>query len=356
MVRWPRVIAALGGSYIALAVALAGIDVAAGEILGGTAIDFVLIAVPGGVILYTGRWLPGTDLDAETYPRVARWCFGGLGLLLGVVGLLVLNPGVEVNQLSWTASFGSALGAAGGLGIGVNEARAMTRAYEAERHERQLAEQNERLESFASMLAHELRNPLSIAQIYLQSAADGDETAADEVEGALDRIEEMIEILLVTARKSEAQVEWESVALREVATEAWADLKLETATLDIETDRVIRADPVHLRHLLENLFKNSVEHGDPEVTIRVGDLDDSGGPTGFYVEDDGSGIPVEARETVFDAGYTTDAGGIGLGLTFVARLAETYDWDCTVTESEAGGARFEFSSVEVVAPERGQSR
>ncbi|WP_255767548.1 ATP-binding protein [Haladaptatus halobius] len=55
--------------------------------------------------------------------------------------------------------------------------------------------------------------------------------------------------------------------------------------------------------MLENLFRNAVEHGGEEVTVRVGDL-----PTGFYVEDDGTGISETARKSVFDVGYTTETG------------------------------------------------
>lgn len=211
--------------------------------------------------------------------------------------------------------------------------------------EEQLQQANERLESFASMLAHELRNPLNIAQVYMQMALNGDEGAAEEVTRAHDRIEEMIDILLVTARGSDATIDWEAVVLRDVITDAWADEATEMATLEIETDETIPADATHVRHLFQNLFRNAVEHGDEDVTVRVGDIADA---DGFYVEDDGPGIPESERETVFAAGYTTDADGIGLGLTFIAQLAETYGWETSVQESRKGGARFEFHDVKSV--------
>ena len=283
------------------------------------------------------------------------------------------------------------------------------------RRERELKRQNDRLESFASMLAHELRNPLSIAQIYLQQAVTGDGDAAAEVETALDRIEEMIDVLLVTARTAEADIDAEAVDLSEAAADAWTDLSPENADLAVETDLTIQVDPVHCWHLLENLFSNAVEHGstsphsqartdvhqtpsdaahqnakrsadavehgsaskrpaagdatehppetkrvstdggakgDETLTVRVGDLDaddGTGASEGFYVADDGRGISETDRESIFDAGHTTESDGIGLGLTFVARLVETYGWDCEVTESAEGGARFEFRNVETGA-------
>ncbi|MFC4552610.1 MULTISPECIES: sensor histidine kinase [Halorussus] len=222
--------------------------------------------------------------------------------------------------------------------VAANTKAALDRA----ERERALERQNSRLESFASMLAHELRNPLSIAQIYHRQAVEGDGDAAAEVTAALDRIEEMIDVLLVTARKGESVIDWEDVSLAEAAADAWSDASTESADLLVETDRTVRSDPVHLHHMLENLFQNSVEHSETTVTVRIGDL-----PGGFYVEDDGPGIATDESETVFEAGHTTETNGFGLGLTFVKQLADVYGWDCTLTESESGGARFEFTDVDV---------
>jgi signal transduction histidine kinase len=352
MARWERLVStvngahlvfALGALYVALAAGRTFSVVASGGAIPNAVIDFVLVGSPGLALLYAGDRLPRAEVPREVHPRIAAWCLGAAAVLLGVVGLLVLDSEVTISQPAWSATLAAAIGSFGGLAIGTNEARAITRAHEAEEHEQELKRQNERLESFASMLAHEVRNPLNIAQIYLPQAADGDAAATEEVETALGRIEEMIEILLVTARSDDASLARKEVALSAVAEDAWADLGVERATLVVETDRALRVDPVHLRHLLENLFRNAVEHAGSDVTVRVGSLQ-----SGFYVADDGPGISVADREAVFEAGYTTEAGGIGLGLTFVAQLVETYGWDCRLVESESGGARFEFRNVEVV--------
>ena len=65
---------------------------------------------------------------------------------------------------------------------------------------------------------------------------------------------------------------------------------------------------------------------------------------GFYVADDGRGIPAADRDRVLDAGYTTDDDGTGLGLAIVAEIAESHGWSVAVTESDAGGTRFEFTT------------
>jgi len=209
--------------------------------------------------------------------------------------------------------------------------------------ERRLQRQNDRLDSFASMLAHELRNPVTIGQIYsnqLPDGADGD--AVEYVTEAFDRIEDMIDVLLVLARSREAVDERAPVQLADVAQKAWKQVDAPDATLEIPADHTIQADETYVRHLFRNLLENAVEHGGADVTVTVGDL-----PAGFYVADDGVGVPADERDDVFETGYTTaaDQGGTGLGLAFVRELAEIYEWNYAVTESESGGARFEFTNV-----------
>ena len=229
---------------------------------------------------------------------------------------------------------------------------------ERKERQRELEAQNERLDAFASMLAHELRNPLEIAQIYLdmgvEDVTDGEDPAADEdaarsfreVEQALDRIEEMIDTLLVVTRRQGDVNGTEIVNLGEVAEEWWNTPDDRDGDLEVLTDREIRADPSRLRQLLENLFRNAEEHAGPGVTVRVGDLEN-----GFYVEDDGPGIGEATRSKVFEPGYSTSNVGIGFGLAVVRQLVEAHGWECEIAESEAGGARFEFRGMDVVEDE-----
>ena len=358
MARWSRfvtgvdgvgVVYAFGGLYVALAVRRTVLVATTGRPILAAGLDFLLVGVPGGLLLYGGYRFRKSEIRRETRWRVGAWSVLGLLVMVGGVELIILEPGVTVEHPLWAYTLGSAVGTLGGFVVGVYDARAVTQAREAERHNRTLESQNERLESFASMLAHEVRNPLNIAQIYVPQAAAGDEDAAEEVETALERIEEMVDVLFVIAKGTDADIDREPVELSAVAAAAWEDLSTATGRLDVTAERTVLADPVHLRHLLENLFKNSLEHGSGRVTVRVGDL-----PTGFYVADDGPGISATERETVFDAGYTTDADGMGLGLTFVSQLVETYGWDCEVTESATGGARFEFRDVDLVSTDQRQ--
>jgi len=116
--------------------------------------------------------------------------------------------------------------------------------------------------------------------------------------------------------------------------------------MEIDTELTVEANPDRLRRLFENLFRNALEHGSPAATVTVGTLDDVDAD-GFYVADDGTGIPADAHDSVFDPGYTTADDGTGFGLSIVRRISDAHGWEVDVTGSDDGGARFEFTGVEV---------
>jgi PAS domain S-box-containing protein len=246
--------------------------------------------------------------------------------------------------------------------------------YEGERHvlvvhhditERRLAEiavedRNETLETVAGIISHDLRSPLSVA-IARVGMLDGDEHT-ETIERSLERMNAIIDDALVLAREGQA-ADTEAVELAAVAADAWAHVETGAATLSVETDRVVVADRSLLEQLFENLFRNAVEHGAPETALPAGDATDgtSAGEhlaasltvtvgtseDGFFVADDGPGVPVEDRDQIFETGFTTDKRtGTGLGLTIVERIAAVHDWTVDVAESAAGGARFEITGVE----------
>lgn len=106
---------------------------------------------------------------------------------------------------------------------------------------------------------------------------------------------------------------------------------------------MVEADDDRLSQLLENLFKNAIEHCGNGVTVTVGAIDD-----GFYIEDGGPGIPEDRREDVFTAGYSTKEDGTGFGLNIVKRIVKAHGWEIHVAESSEGGTRFEITSVEFI--------
>jgi len=212
------------------------------------------------------------------------------------------------------------------------------------RTERTLRRQNERLEEFASVVAHDIRDPLAGIRANAEVAREtGDEESFSAILSSVDRLEALVAELLELSRAGEVVDEPERVAVRAVAREAWTAVDAPEATLSVDHAGDVRADPPRLRRLFGNLLSNAVAHGGADVTVRVGALE--GGETGFFVADDGPGIPADERERVFERGYTTSDDGTGFGLAIVDQIARAHGWSVALVESEAGGARFEFTGA-----------
>ncbi|WP_435062582.1 GAF domain-containing sensor histidine kinase [Halobaculum sp. EA56] len=223
-----------------------------------------------------------------------------------------------------------------------NAAAALDRAERTTRLREQastIAARDERLEEFAEVVSHDLRNPLNVAAGRVDLAAekvDDPDVASDlaTASEALGRVADVVEdarALAVGERVDDA----EPVSLEAVATAAWGGVETGGAELTVEADGDVTADRGLLARLLENLFRNAVEHaGDAPRVLVVGTAD------GFAVEDDGPGVPADERGAVFRVGYS-GADGTGLGLGIVARVAEAHGWSVRIEDGERlGGARF----------------
>jgi len=225
--------------------------------------------------------------------------------------------------------------------LAANTEAALGRAEREAHRERQ----NERLERFASIVSHDLRDPIQSARATLALAKAGDEDALDDLEDVIDRMEELVEDVLTLAKQGQAVGETEPVALASVAADAWSTAGIEAdATLVVVDDDddddlpTLQADAERLRTLLENLFRNSVEHGGSAVTVTLAPLADGGG---FYVADDGDGFGDADTGKLFEYGYTTSSGGTGFGLSIVRDIVTAHGWTIDATEGEDGGARFD---------------
>ncbi|SDY39707.1 sensor histidine kinase [Halopenitus persicus] len=224
----------------------------------------------------------------------------------------------------------------------------LTDVSEQEQYRRRLERQNERLERFASIVSHDLRNPLSVAEGYLELAREtGENESLDKVARAHDRMFELIEDLLELAKSGMNIGETETVELANVVHDCWQMIASAEATLTVQEDlgMSMEADRDRLGELFENLFRNAIEHGGSDVAITVGTLP---GKRGFYVEDTGPGIPEADHEKVLEPGYSTAEDGTGFGLAIVKEIVEAHGWEIRVTDGTDGGARFEISGVESV--------
>ncbi|ESS10127.1 MAG: signal transduction histidine kinase [uncultured archaeon A07HN63] len=322
------------------------------------------------IIIAVGYWTWIEQRPESAMVRLAGWCATGCLIIGGFEFLSAYSQFLSntlnrtewevIQQLSSAVARGGVIGIAFGL-FDIERGRAQRRGEELER-------QVERLEEFASVVSHDLRSPLTVAKGHIElirAEYDLDGNHLAHIEFAHDRMSEIIEDSLTLARGGSEVAEKEPVELESVASRAWQTVGggdgLEVAEMTVS------ADPERLQRILENLFRNSFDHAggdsqpsleDPveaeaqlpdgsgqttenvDVNVSVGPL--SGEETGFYVEDDGPGIPPEDRDEVFEAGVSGAEMGSGLGLAIVRRVAEAHGWSVSVTEGSEGGARFEF--------------
>ena len=212
---------------------------------------------------------------------------------------------------------------------------------ERRRRQRQALErQNEQLEQFASVISHDLQNPLNVISGYLDLAVEtGDVDHLDPAVDAANRMSEMLDDLLTLAREGRAVGETEPIALEPVVEEAWENVETHDASLEtigFEALDPVEADASRLQEAFENLFKNAIVHAGEDVDMRV---ETDGGTV--YVADDGPGIPPDERDVVFEYGHT-GGNGTGLGLAIVRSIIEGHDWEIDAAESAEGGARFDI--------------
>jgi signal transduction histidine kinase len=141
-------------------------------------------------------------------------------------------------------------------------------------YESQLERQNERLEEFASVVSHDLRNPLNVAVGQLELArGDCESEHLDTVASALDRIDEIIESSLTLAREGSTIEEPEPVDVSDLARRCWTTVDTGAATLRVPETVRVEADESRLRNVIENLMQNAVKYGGEDVTVTVGSLD-----------------------------------------------------------------------------------
>jgi len=256
------------------------------------------------------------------------------------------------------------------------------------------------VDRMASVLSHDLRNPLDVARARLRAGRELDEDKQfDHVEQAHDRIERIIQDVLTLARGEDVVNPEQRADMGELARVAWQTVETNGATFEVTDDLpTVVVDRDRASRLFENLFRNAVEHGstspqsqapddavehgsmspqsqapddavehgstspDSEasqdavehgapggrnptqsgtVTVTVGQFSD-----GVYVSDDGTGIPEDRQDRIFEPGYSSDEHGTGLGLAIVERIADLHGWSIDVTSSETGGARFEITGLQ----------
>jgi two-component system OmpR family sensor kinase len=205
--------------------------------------------------------------------------------------------------------------------------------------------QRANLDEITGLLSHDLKNLLNVVtgRVSMAREATGEDEHLPAAQSTLKRIEAVLDDAVTLAREGTRINGWDRVPIADAAREVWTTAGSADATLDLEDGLgSVACDESGLQQLLENLIRNAIDHAGPDATVMLEPLSD-----GFAIQDDGPGIDPDDRDRIFQTGFTTSDDGTGWGLAIVASIVEAHDWSITVTQGDAGGARFEIRDADV---------
>ena len=210
---------------------------------------------------------------------------------------------------------------------------------------------------FVANAAHELRTPLATLRTNLEVIQrDSDATLSDYkemsdvLERALSRLEKLVEDLLLLAR-GEKEIRAELIEMEVLLGEMMQEIEplarahQVSMTLHMSEPVTVLADPLLLARAISNLLENGIRYNQPggSVTLTVRRT-----PSGveLWVEDTGTGIPLEAQPHIFERFYRVDhsrareRGGAGLGLSIAAHVVQLHGGSIEVQSTPGKGSRF----------------
>jgi len=206
-------------------------------------------------------------------------------------------------------------------------------------------DQGVELERAATALTHDANNYLTIIEGRAELARTEPEPAHfDAIERATSRLSGLVDetATLLLAGGPVTETDW--IDLTDAVRLSWDVAGGPDAELEVAPLGRIEANWSCVTRMLENLFRNAIEHAGREVTVRVGPLPAG---DGFYIEDDGPGLAPSEAADLFEFDWSSTNPQRGFGLNIVEWIADAHGWEMGLSEADPGGVRFEFSGVDV---------
>jgi PAS domain S-box-containing protein len=208
----------------------------------------------------------------------------------------------------------------------------------------------------AAGIAHEIRNPLSGINVYLDAIREcyqDPECTEDvarliqEAQATSNKIESVIRRVLDFSRPTDLRMRLTSIngTIHEALKLAAVSLRKASIDLDLDLDPdllQVYADAQLIEQMMINLINNAANvlkavQGERRIRISTRMND---GYVLIQVEDSGPGVPVEMRERVFEPFFTTRSQGMGIGLGICNRIIADHKGDIYISTSSMGGAQF----------------
>jgi phosphoserine phosphatase RsbU/P len=227
-------------------------------------------------------------------------------------------------------------------------------------HAERLRALDEMKNVFITAVAHDLRSPLTVVQGYASmlatraSLVSARREVPDHILGAVSRMDSILTSLLDLERLSlgAAEPTRRPTALAALVDRIVADLALDGHTLETEVAQLTAdIDPVLVERILQNLLQNAASHTPVDATIWLRVRAEDKGIL-MSVEDDGPGVPDEAKTAIFEPFRRGDpqsaVRGSGVGLYLVSRFSELHGGRTWVEDRPDGGG----SAFQVYLPAR----
>ena len=361
--RWiPAALVGLAGAIFGVQVGTSAVFVGLGGMWAfETSLGIVLTGLFSLVVVVGVLWHRRRGIPPERYPRMGAWVvgFGVLVLLLNLVMIAAWTTGTFFEDLTWAIQ-AAAMGCAAGTIFGSIEARAISRAVDAERaamRSEQLEDQREWLEYLNGLLRHEVLNTTNVIVGYAElliEEHEGDERTRDFLERVARQSRKMTDViqdvrLLIRATGDDDRLEpIDVVPLLGDEVRALRDRHGEASvTASMPESAVVVADEL-LSRVFANVLENAVLHNDAKVpSIEVAVRADEETVT-VAIEDNGPGVPEDEHETLFDQ---SGRGDHGLGLYLVRTLLSRYGASIDLAETGPDGSVFAIELPRVTAEE-----
>ncbi len=216
------------------------------------------------------------------------------------------------------------------------------------------------LGKFSMMIAHEVKNPLSIIKSSLDilkkdTGLTSEVTLVGYMEDEILRLNRLIEEFLLfarPARPNRREVDVHELLMQHLDRVRSANPEVGLDTQIPSSPCNIIADPDLLTRAIGNVIKNGIEAGEGKGRLCITAQQDRK-EWSLWIRDDGPGIDGKDIEKIFEPFYTTRAKGTGLGLAFAAQVLHAHGGRIMAENHDTGGALFSIR-IPIGFPESGK--